>query len=41
MPASGGVSFVTGHDPDGVRIIVAHPSPVKLPRSVIAARLYT
>ena len=38
---SGGVSFVTAHDPDGVRIVVAHPSPEKLPRAVIAARLYT
>ena len=38
---SGGVSFVTARDPDGVRIVVAHPSPEKLPRAVIAARLYT
>ena len=37
----GGVSFVTARDPDGIRIVVAHPSPEKLPRAVIAARLYT
>ena len=41
LSTSGGVSFVTAHDPDGVRIVVAHPSPEKLPRAVIAARLYT
>ncbi len=41
LSTSGGVSFVTAHDPDGIRIVVAHPSPQKLPRAVIAARLYT
>lgn len=38
---SGGVTFVTGRDPDGIRIMVAHPSPEKLPRSVVSTRLYT
>lgn len=38
--ASGGVSFLTAHDPDGIRILVAHPSPDKLPRSVVGAHLY-
>jgi catechol 2,3-dioxygenase-like lactoylglutathione lyase family enzyme len=37
---SGGVSFLAGHDPDGIRILVAHPSPEELPRSVVGARLY-
>ena len=37
---SDGVSFVTAHDPDGIRVVVAHPSPEKLPRAVVAARLY-
>jgi hypothetical protein len=37
---SGGVTFVTGRDPDGIRIMVAHPSPEELPRSVVDARLY-
>jgi catechol 2,3-dioxygenase-like lactoylglutathione lyase family enzyme len=41
LTTSGGVSFVTAHDPDGIRIVVAHPSPQKLPRAVVAARLYT
>ena len=37
---SGGVSFVAFRDPDGIRVLLAHPSPGKLPRSVIGARLY-
>lgn len=37
---SGGVTFLAAHDPDGIRILVAHPSPEKLPRSVIGAQLY-
>jgi hypothetical protein len=41
MSTSGGVSFLTTHDPDGIRIVVAHPSPETFPRAVIAARLYT
>jgi catechol 2,3-dioxygenase-like lactoylglutathione lyase family enzyme len=39
--ASGGATFVTGRDPDGIRIMVAHPSPEELPRSVVGARLYS
>jgi catechol 2,3-dioxygenase-like lactoylglutathione lyase family enzyme len=35
-----GVQFVTGRDPDGIRILVAHPSPENLPRSVVDARLF-
>ena len=38
---SGGVSFVAGRDPDGIRILVAHPSPDAFPRSVVGAHLYT
>lgn len=30
-----GVRFVTSSDPDGIRILVAHPSPEELPRSVV------
>ena len=37
---SGGVSFLAAHDPDGIRILVAHPSPEKLPRAVVGAHLY-
>jgi hypothetical protein len=37
---SGGVTFVASRDPDGLRILVAHPSPETLPRSVVGARLY-
>ena len=34
-----GVTFVEACDPDGGRVIVAHPSPSQLPREVIASRL--
>lgn len=34
-----GVTFVEGCDPDGGRVIVAHPSPSQLPREVIGSRL--
>jgi catechol 2,3-dioxygenase-like lactoylglutathione lyase family enzyme len=37
---SGGVTFVTGRDPDGIRILMAHPGPDQLPRSVVGAHLY-
>jgi catechol-2,3-dioxygenase len=35
-----GITFVEGHDPDNLRIIVAHPSPAQAPRSVIGARFF-
>jgi hypothetical protein len=38
--ASGGVSFLESRDPDGIRILVAYPSPDRLPRSVIENRLH-
>jgi catechol 2,3-dioxygenase-like lactoylglutathione lyase family enzyme len=34
-----GLTFVEGCDPDGGRVIVAYPSPSRLPRELIAARL--
>jgi catechol 2,3-dioxygenase-like lactoylglutathione lyase family enzyme len=37
---SGGVTFIASRDPDGIRILMAHPGPDKLPRSVIGAQLY-
>jgi catechol 2,3-dioxygenase-like lactoylglutathione lyase family enzyme len=37
---SGGITFVAGRDPDGIRILVAHPGPDKLPRSVVGPHLY-
>ena len=37
---SGGVAFLTAKDPDGIRILVAHPGPEKLPRSLIDSWLY-
>jgi catechol 2,3-dioxygenase-like lactoylglutathione lyase family enzyme len=38
--SSGGVNFVAGRDPDGIRILIAHPSPEELPRSVVDTHLY-
>jgi catechol 2,3-dioxygenase-like lactoylglutathione lyase family enzyme len=38
--ASGGVTFVAGRDPDGIRILLAHPGPDQRPRSVIGPLLY-
>ncbi|MFB9165772.1 beta-phosphoglucomutase family hydrolase [Arthrobacter psychrochitiniphilus] len=37
---SAGVTFVEGHDPDGTRVVIAHPSPQQQPRSVFDSRLY-
>lgn len=36
----GGVTFVDGCDPDGIRVIVAYPGPEKLPRELIAQRFH-
>jgi hypothetical protein len=36
----GEVCFLTSRDPDGIRILVAHPSPEELPRTVVDACLY-
>ncbi len=35
-----GVSFAEGHDPDGIRMVIAHPSPEQLPRQSLDARVY-
>jgi len=35
---AGGVTFVEGRDPDGIRVIVAYPDPEQLPRELIAPR---
>ena len=35
---AGGVKFLDGRDPDGNRILVAYPSPLQLPRHIIADR---
>jgi catechol 2,3-dioxygenase-like lactoylglutathione lyase family enzyme len=37
---SGGVTFLACRDPDGIRVLVAHPSPETLPRSVVSPHLY-
>ena len=37
---SAGVTFVEGHDPDGIRVIITHPSPQQQPRAVLDSRLY-
>ena len=38
--SSGGVQFVEGHDPDGIRVVIAYPSPEQRPRSVLDPRFY-
>lgn len=38
---AGGVTFVEGRDPDGIRVIVAHPDPSERPRSVFDSHLYS
>lgn len=39
--SEGGVTFVEGRDPDDLRVIVTHPSPGEVPRTLVAARLFT
>jgi catechol 2,3-dioxygenase-like lactoylglutathione lyase family enzyme len=39
--SAGGVTFVEGRDPDGIRVIIAHPDPEQRPRSVLDMRLYS
>lgn len=36
----GEVTFVEGRDPDGIRVVIAHPNPQQRPRSVLDSRLY-
>ena len=35
-----GVSFAEGRDPDGLRVVIAHPPPGALPRATLDPRLY-
>lgn len=35
----GEMSFVDGADPDGIRVLITHPTPQQLPREVIDRRL--
>jgi catechol 2,3-dioxygenase-like lactoylglutathione lyase family enzyme len=37
---AGEVTFVEGRDPDGLRIVIAHPDPAQRPRSVFDTHLY-
>jgi catechol 2,3-dioxygenase-like lactoylglutathione lyase family enzyme len=37
---SDGVTFVTGHDLDLIPVLVAYPSPQRLPRHSISRRVY-
>jgi catechol 2,3-dioxygenase-like lactoylglutathione lyase family enzyme len=39
--SAGEVTFVEGRDPDGIRVVVAHPDPAHRPRSVFDSHLYT
>ncbi|MET4780907.1 VOC family protein [Glaciihabitans sp. UYNi722] len=36
-----GITFVEGRDPDDLRVVVANPSPIQAPRSVVAAQFFT
>lgn len=35
-----GVTFLGTRDPDGIRVVTAHPSPTGLPRTFLDPRLY-
>lgn len=37
---SGGVTFVEGRDPDGLRVVIAHPDPAQKPRSIFDSHLF-
>ena len=37
---AGEVTFVEGRDPDGLRVVIAHPDPAQRPRSIFDSRLY-
>lgn len=39
--SAGQVTFVEGRDPDGIRVVVAHPDPAHGGRSVFDSHLYT
>jgi len=38
---SGGATFLETRDPDGIRVVTAHPSPLELPRVFLDPRLYS
>ncbi|MBV7701591.1 VOC family protein [Nocardia nova] len=38
--ASNGITFVDGVDPDGIRVLITHPTPQQLPREVIDDRFH-
>lgn len=38
VSTSDGLTLLDGRDPDGIRIVIAYPSPTQFPREVIAAR---
>lgn len=37
---AGGITFVQGRDPDGIRVVIAYPTPAQSARSVVDSRLY-
>jgi catechol 2,3-dioxygenase-like lactoylglutathione lyase family enzyme len=37
---AGGVTFLEGRDPDGRRVVVAHPDPAQQPRSIFDSHLF-
>jgi len=37
---SGGITFLASRDPDGIRILIAHPHPEVLSRSAVDPHLY-
>jgi catechol 2,3-dioxygenase-like lactoylglutathione lyase family enzyme len=37
---SGGVTFLEGRDPDGLRVVIAHPDPAQQPRSIFDSHLF-
>ena len=38
--SAGGVRVVEGRDPDGIRVVIACPSPAEHPRSLLDRRIY-
>jgi hypothetical protein len=38
---AGDVTFVEGRDPDGLRVVIAHPDPAQRPRSIFDSHLYS
>jgi Glyoxalase/Bleomycin resistance protein/Dioxygenase superfamily len=38
---AGGITVVEGRDPDGIRVMIAHPDPSEKPRTTFDSHLYT